>query len=80
MICMVCGKQPSCITVYRRWLRELVRSDECIDCHGYMNAKFGVVYVPSREAVPGNAQDVLAQTASYRCEVIDILTRRKVAS
>ena len=35
--CMICGKCESTVTVYRAWLRSFVRSDECTECHVYMN-------------------------------------------
>lgn len=40
-VCMVCGQCMSIITVYRKWLDTLVRSDECADCFEYMNKKTG---------------------------------------
>lgn len=41
MECMICGQCQSVITVYRKWLDTLVRSDECLECFEYMNKKTG---------------------------------------
>lgn len=37
--CMICGKVESQITVYRLVFRELVKSDECMSCYEYLNAR-----------------------------------------
>ena len=40
-MCNVCGKVVSEVTVYRVWLRSLVRSDECMICYAFMNERTG---------------------------------------
>lgn len=63
--CKVCGMNPSVVTVYRHWLRELVRSDECIECFDFMNSHVGKPKIQSigiimRKGIPTMAGEVMA--------------------